>query len=292
MHRCQHTHYLSMSAAVGMLLVAALGCGPGNGSLPAPVLSRAEPGAPAGAEGFAGIEWVRVPAPGGMLTAGIARPPGAGPFPVLVVLHGTHGFAREYVRLAQDLAREGNVVTVAGCWFAGGQGGGRKLITPIDCPDAPAMSAHWSPEALESISALVAAARELPGVRSDRVALFGHSRGAGGALHYVVERGGVRAAVLNSAGFDEMVIDRAPAVNAPLLLLHGMADGPADGTGGNEVTAFDKALEFESALRKENKPVEVNYFDGAHHNSLFTDAKQYDETVRLVAAFLRRRLAG
>jgi dipeptidyl aminopeptidase/acylaminoacyl peptidase len=48
---------------------------------------------------------------------------------------------------------------------------------------------------------------------------------------------------------------------------------------------------FESALREEGKPVEVKYFDGAHHNGLFTDAKQYDETVRLVAAFLRQHLA-
>jgi hypothetical protein len=89
-----------------------------------------------------------------------------------------------------------------------------------------------------------------------------------------------------------MVIDRAPAVNAPLLPLHGTAEGPADGTGGNEVTAFDNAPKFESGVRKESKPVQVNYFDGAHHNSLFTDAKQYDETVRFVAALLRRRLAG
>jgi hypothetical protein len=51
------------------------------------------------------------------------------------------------------------------------------------------------------------------------------------------------------------------------------------------VTAFDNAPKFESGVRKESKPVQVNYFDGAHHNSLFTDAKQYDETVRFVVPF-------
>ena len=36
----------------------------------------------------------------------------------------------------------------------------------------------------------------------------------------------------------------------------------------------------------------TSYFEGARHNGLFTDAKQYDETVRIVAAFLRKELAN
>src|SRR5262245_54418416 len=104
--RCRRAHYLWMSAAVGMALAAALACRvPRNGAATTPVITQSRAGtvAPAGADGLAGVEWVRVPAPGGTLTAAVARPPGAGPFPVLVILHGTHGFAREYVRLAQDL---------------------------------------------------------------------------------------------------------------------------------------------------------------------------------------------
>ena len=232
-----------------------------------------------------------MPAPGGTLTAAVARPPGEGPFPVLVILHGTHGFARQYVRLAQDLARESEVVAVAGCWFKGGEGAGRSFVTPIDCPDAPPMSAHWSPEALGSVTALIAASADLPGVRGDRLALFGHSRGGGAALHYVVEKGGVQAAVLNSTGYPMEVRARAPAVSAPLLLLHGTADGATDGGGGGAATAFDNAQKFEAALREAGKPVEKKYFDGARHNGLFADAKQYDETVRIVAAFLRKELA-
>ena len=40
-----------------------------------------------------------------------------------------------------------------------------------------------TPEALAVVDALVDAARSLPGVRSDRVALLGHSRGAVAALN-------------------------------------------------------------------------------------------------------------
>jgi dipeptidyl aminopeptidase/acylaminoacyl peptidase len=125
-------------------------------------------------------------------------------------------------------------------------------------------------------------------VRGDRIALFGHSRGGGAALHYVFERGGVWVAVLNSTGYPQEVIDRAGAVSAPLLLLHGKADSPAD--GGSERTAVNRAQEFEDALRRKEKPVKAVYFDGGH-NGLFADATQYGESVRLIAAFLRENLA-
>ena len=233
------------------------------------------------------IEWIRVPTPGGTLTAAVARPSGRGPFSVLVLLHGTHGFAREYVRLAEDLARSSGIVVITGCWFAGGQGAGRSFITPIDCPDAPAMPAHSSPESLASVGALVTTARNLPGVRGDQLALFGHSRGGGAALHYLIEQGNVRAAVLNSTGYPQEVVDRAASVSAPLLLLHGREDSPAH--GGSAATAFENAQRFERRLIEEKRPVETRYFDG-NHNDFFSNPDQYKETVELVAAFLRLKL--
>src|SRR5262249_20872183 len=156
----RRAHYLWMSAAFGMGLAAALTCCvPRNGAATTPVTTQSRAGtvAPAGADGVAGIQWVRVPVPSGAGAPACARPPGEGPFPVLVILHGTHGFAREYVRLAQDLSREGGVVAVAGCWFKGGQGKGSKFVTPIERPDAPEMPNHWSKEGLGIVSALVAA---------------------------------------------------------------------------------------------------------------------------------------
>jgi dienelactone hydrolase len=284
---------LWMSAAVGMALGVALACRvPRNGAATTPVTTQSRAGtvAPASDDMPAGIEWVRVAAPGGELSAAVARPPGKGPFPVIVLLHGTHGFAREYVRLANDLARTSGVVAVAGCWFAGGQGEGRQFVTSIECPGAPAMPGAMSDAALDSVGALVAAAQDLSGVRGDRVALFGHSRGGGAAIHYLRKRGGVRTAVLNSTGYPQDVVDHAGEVSAPLLMLHGTEDGnPAD--GGSDLSKVDRARAFEDALRKAGKPVEAVYFDGGRHHGLFTNVAQYDDTVRRVAAFLRQRLA-
>ena len=100
---------------------------------PPPEVSTTD--APAGA-GARSVQWIKVMAPDlGVMLAAVARPRGAGPFPTVVLLHGTHGFAAEYVSLAEDLAA-GGVMAVAPCWFR--QGGRRQaFITPIDCPEAP-----------------------------------------------------------------------------------------------------------------------------------------------------------
>lgn len=54
------------------------------------------------------VEWGRVEVPGvGVVLVAVARPAGPGPFASVIVLHGTHGFARDYVQLAQDLSKTG-----------------------------------------------------------------------------------------------------------------------------------------------------------------------------------------
>ena len=99
-----------------------------------PVVSTTD--APPGTEALA-VRWMKVTAPGlGVMHAAVARPPKEGPFPTIVLLHGSHGFAHEYVRLAQDLA-DGGVLAVAACWFRGSAGSGTRFITPISCPEAP-----------------------------------------------------------------------------------------------------------------------------------------------------------
>jgi carboxymethylenebutenolidase len=252
----------------------------------APTVSPAT--APPGTEAL-DLRWVDVAAPGlGVMRAAVAQPPGKGPFPAVVLLHGTHGFARQYLQLAHDLAR-GGVLALAPCWFSGGGGPGARFVTPIDAGQAaPAMPAAQSPEALRIVGTLLEAVRSLPDVRRDRVALFGHSRGAGAALHYVLERGGIQAAVLNSGGYPHELAARAPQVRIPLLILHGVADGPAD--GGSEMTAVQMARDFEGALRRAGASVDAHYYEGGGHNGFFTSKAQYEDEVQRMRAFLRRHL--
>lgn len=283
---------LAIGAACAAIAVA---CGArastgGSGAFPAAA-------APVGADSITGVEWVRVAmSSGGMLSAAVARPAGAGPHPVLVILHGTHGFARDYVALARDLAREAGVVAIAACWFAGRRGAGVELVTPIECPEAPPMpSTGMTPEALAVVDALIDAARALPGVRADRVALLGHSRGSVAAVHYALERGsdsqgagrGLRAVVLNSGAYPPELVARAAALSVPVLLLHGTADGPEE--GGSEMTTVARARAFEVTLVAARQVVEGEYFEDARHSALFYNADQRARSVRRVADFLRRQ---
>ena len=98
--------------------------------------------------------------------------------------------------------------------------------------------------------------------------LFGHSRGAGAALNYALHDGDVQAIVLNSGGYAREAGTLAWRAHAPVLMLHGTADSPAD--GGAEVTDVRMARDFENALRK---PVDVMYYDGGRHNGIFTDPR-------------------
>lgn len=239
------------------------------------------------AEGEPRIEWIRVPvASGGALRAAVALPVANGRFPAVLLLHGSHGFAQEYVRLARDLARSG-VVAIAACWFEAGVGAGTRFVTAVPCPDAPPIVLAASPAAQERVDALVEAVRALPQVRGDRIALLGHSRGGGAALHYALGVGGVQALILNSTGYPAEIVARAGDVRAAILLLHGTRDDPAD--GGSTVTGIARARAFEAALQAAGKAVEVTYFE-AGHNEVFASAVQYDATVRRVTTFLRQRL--
>ncbi len=60
---------------------------------PTPVFTETTP--PAGTDGI-GVKWKAVTVPNlGVMLIAIARPSGEGPFPAVLVLHGTHGFAQE-----------------------------------------------------------------------------------------------------------------------------------------------------------------------------------------------------
>lgn len=240
---------------------------------------------PAGTADLA-VQWEQVTtADRGTMLLAIARPSGKGPFPTVLILHGTHGFAREYVQLARAFAREG-VLGVAACWFRGGGGSGASFVTPIACAGASEISAAASPATQKTVQTLVEAVRALPGVKPDSIALLGHSLGGGSTLNYALDTGGIAAAVLESAGYTDEQSARVSRLSVPVLILHGAGDTSAD--GGSPFQTPQKARSFEGALRGAGKTVEAVYYENAGHNGIFTDPKQFDDSVRRTVAFLAR----
>jgi len=283
--RALHSRIGRFATVALALRVIAHAQGSPTGTLPAvPVVSSVK--APAVAGHYA-VDWasIRAPAVGTMLAA-VARPAGNATFPAVILLHGTHGFAPEYVQLAVDLAQQG-VIAVAPCWFAGGSGAGSAFVSaPIPCPEAPPMPSPITVEAFRTIQALVAATRGVAGVRPDRVTIFGHSRGGGAALHYSQHADNVAGIILDSAGYPEGPDAVAAGVRIPVLLLHGTADGPA--TGGSEFTAPSRARAFESALRRHGRAVAAHYYEGAGHNGIFTDRVQHADAAARIATFAKQ----
>ncbi len=252
------------------------------------IAAPAPSGAPSGAEAL-GVEWRSVQAPEvGTILMAVARPAGSGPFPAIIILHGSHGFAREYVQLGKELSRDG-FVTVAACWFAPGSGLGMRYISPLGCPRAtPAMSSHQSEQAARTVDLVVRAVRALPDVKADRIALFGHSRGGGAAWDQVLRGGEAQAVILSSAGYPDGLIQRAARFGAPLLILHGENDDPRD--GGSAMTNVARARAFQAALQRANRPVEAVFYPKGRHNGLFADPRQHADQVRQIRAFLQKYL--
>jgi dienelactone hydrolase len=269
------------SCAISFFVIA-LGCIPRESAAQSdsvPALSTQEP-----------VSWMTLQTDSGVVRIAVARPNGRGPFPAILILHGTHGFAEEYVQLARDLARAG-VLSIAACWFDRGEGVGQRFITPIVCDGAPRFIDIPGLDRFRvsriTIDALVKKLSASADVHSGKLALFGHSRGGGAALDYTWSNPSVISAlVLNSTGYPDEVIARAAGVATPVLIMHGDADDPHD--GGSALTGPARARRFEDVLRKGGSVVESKYYPGGH-NSLFTDSTQYNDVVRRIADFMRRR---
>lgn len=238
--------------------------------------------------GLARSQWIKIDGPeGGTIHAFVSRPRGDGPFPIVVVLHGTDGFRQRYVYLAEDLAKHG-FVAVAACWFGGhyfwrgrfDQSGRSPHPDAIHCPDGPAYK--WaSLAATKDVTAIVEAARKLPGVLPQRVGLFGHSRGGVIALVTASSGGDVQAVVASAAHYRQRARDASPlelagSLTAPVLLLNGTRDPLID---------IGELQEYERRLRELGKAVEAHAYDGAPHDLPFELGTQSDVLRRAVTFF-------
>lgn len=235
------------------------------------------------------IYWMHVRTDSGVIHAAVATPKGTGPFPAVIILHGTHGFAQEYINIARRLADSG-AVAIAACWFAGRKGEGQRFITPIEFADAPPLvDVDRFRIARQSIDSLIGKVIGLPKIQKGNLALFGHSRGGGACLDYVLTHPGkVQALILNSTGYPPEVTNRTAEIEVPVLILHGTENNP--GEGGSPLSNIERAYVFEAALKKANKDVEVKYYKASGHNALFSNAAQFTDTVQQILQFLRKKL--
>jgi len=275
---------LAMAALVALAGLVAAGPrppAPPRNPRPGPAVAQAAPSRPVPPAPQPGIRWIEVAERSGeKLRAAVVSPEGTAPAAVVIVLHGTEGFSEDYVHLAEAYAGAG-FLAIAGCWFAGNE-----------CPHGPPFQGVTL-DTTRHVRALITAAATLPRARVDRVALFGHSRGAMLALLAASSGTEVRAVVSSSGQFApgytatrrRTPIDVAPitmisTLRAPVLILHAT---------GDEHAHVHWAREYEGALREHGHPVEAHYYGEATHGLPFV-ATTRDDVLHRAVEFFRKHL--
>lgn len=227
-----------------------------------------------------GAHWIKILGAGGVANnkqiAAVFRPPGQGPFPLVIELHGSGGLKDVDVRWAARLAAAG-FISVAGCWESSTVPPNtfqfyELTVTFIACPKLAAPS-------IDAIAALIAAGRKQPGVRTNAVALYGMSAGGEVALSVVAARHDIRGAALDSPGG----WPDPSSINAPVLVLAGTADDYVD---------FTTQKDYVEALQRAGKDVEWHYYQGGRHTLILDPANKDDAIRRIIDFFTRRLKAG
>lgn len=264
---------------------------------PVEALSPAVP--PSGAEGI-GASWYTVATPEGrtlLLAIFDTRPSPDLAVPAILVLHGTHGFAREYVEIAHDLSEQTGYVVAAGCWFDGvGQDADTSDVTPIRCPGGPEFAGATQP-AWSAVHTLTQAVRQYAG-GTTQLGVFGHARGAevalqlassadpaGNGVQAVVSSSGIYTAVPRTPDYDSPTpLSLAESLSAPVLILHGQADTQV---------RFSNAALYYQRLQSLSKPAQCVVYPRVGHDAILHttpgDAQHrvFTDGVRRSAAFFQ-----
>jgi dienelactone hydrolase len=192
------------------------------------------------------------------ISGALVRPPGHGPFPAVVQLHGCAGVDTQSYRWAHWLADRGYVALIVDSFGPRGVKG--------DCqagPDEPPLTAR-----LDDAFGALRFLQSLPFVRADRVAAIGWSQGGVYAMAAIngpsLERARKRGVELPAVGFAaavgiypggcfSLVNER---VIRPLLVLIGSSD---------DWTPAIRCEEMVSAMRARGADVSIVVYPGAYH---------------------------
>jgi carboxymethylenebutenolidase len=187
------------------------------------------------------------PGDAGMVKGYLARPPGAGPFPAMLVIHENQGLQPHFADLARRLAVEG-YATLAVDLIS------RKGGTPTDL--ALAQTTQGEIPAEQRLADAQAGLRHLQGlsyVRRDRVGVTGFCYGGGVAWLLAVRNPELRAAVPFYGSAPPVA--EVPNLKAAVLGIYA----------GNDTRLNAGIPDLEAALKQNQKTYEFVTYAGADH---------------------------
>jgi len=213
----------------------------------------------------------RIPCGKDRVAVDIFRPSQPGHYPVVVLLHGSHGPARcekYYMQHAEALARNGFLSLFVRYYDRGRKGRGNRSL--------------WT----KTIEDTLSYASKLPFADPDRMALLGFSQGAFLALNDAPSDPRIRAVVAFYGGLSPGYVPQAKENMPPTLLFHGTADG---------IVPIKRSLQTLTWLREEGRPADLVVYPGAGHGFLLNsnggaDAKAAEDSWFRTVAFLNFHL--
>jgi dienelactone hydrolase len=255
-----------------------------------------------------------------VIPAALFKPPGAGPFAAVVLLHGCGGLYRwqgrhkgqmssRHVEWAEHLAKSGYVVLLPDSFTP------RGVHESCTVKDRPVDSSRERPR--DAYGALLWLQKQ-PYVKADRVALMGWSNGGGTVLHTVAADSPARPATLSRGDFRAAVAfypgcsDPQASASAgrwraivPLMILQGEAD---------DWTPAAPCRSLVAAAAARGEPILYHGYPGAYHDfdaphmkvhtrsglarapsgiaHVGTNPAARDDALKRVPVFLRERLGG
>ncbi len=193
-------------------------------------------------------------------------PEGTGPFPAVIVMHGSDGCKHNHLRIAEKLAGRGMAAFVP-TWFGYHES-----------------RAHWDHLRPEDIPTAIADFQQLAEVDPERTAFMGFSRGGGLALYYGSQTPGTRGIVNYfgltawEGGLAELPhlslnpddhLDFIGSITCPILSFHGDAD---------TVVPVTNTYLLNDACRRLGVAHEFVVYPGVDHSFIWNDPdnEKYD----------------
>lgn len=177
----------------------------------------------------------------------LARPPGAGPFPALVVIHEWWGLNQQIKGMAEELAREGYVALAVDLYR------GRVTAEPMEAHEL--MRGLPEDRAIQDLKAAVAYLRSRSDVRGNKIGSIGWCMGGGYSLTLAINQPDLAACVVYYGRL---------ATNKGLL---GQISAPVLGIFGEEDRGIPPSAvrTFERDMKELDKETQIHMYPGAGH---------------------------
>jgi len=200
------------------------------------------------------IEKVRIPSGRDKVNTEIFYPNHAGPWPIVVLLHGSHPQRTDayYDVMAQDLAMHGYLCLFPHYFERGRKGRGNR--------------SQW----MATVGDTIDYAETIPNVDKTRVALVGYSLGSFLGLGYAPTDTRVTCLVAFYGGLSGCYLPSASEHMPPTLLIHGMKD---------RTVPARRSLEAFKNLRETRKPVSVVLYPDVGHGFTLHRRGEWDDSV-------------